>query len=131
MPDNRDMVAQGASEGNSQALKPCPLCGGIAITYLKGLDGRRVECNQCRCGICSVSEGYDVFEHWNRRAAPKVKPLVWRQHGGSEIADDPLGGIWTREHRSDGEMFWPPGVDMGIRGSADADYERRIREALD
>lgn len=73
--------AQGAIKAMSDALKPCPVCGGEAVpdSNLLGPD----PCHWIDCDDCGASTDYSQFpencaEDWNRRASPISEELVGR-----------------------------------------------------
>ncbi len=96
--------------GPSDALAPCPFCGGVAYTHED--DGKYfVGCRDC---FCMVGEAYDrsaMPEHmfdaeaeaiaaWNRRAAPKSEDLTTAKIDGLEEAITECGR-WDRNMGSD------------------------------
>ena len=70
-------------------LKPCPHCGGAAVCIYTAR-GWKAECAD-RVTSCPVNarshyklHKADAIAQWNTRAAPKVKPLVFDEHGEAE-----------------------------------------------
>ena len=122
-------------------LKPCPCCGGQP-TAKTGVPG--CAWIKCECGIETTDGSLPrVIGIWNTRAKPKVKPLVWSH--------------WST-HKTTGRKTWKAygvgvtyvvretaagvSADFGLihlnfstvdeaQAAAQADYERRILEALE
>ena len=126
-------------------LKPCPFCGSNA----KLMGGPMVhETYSVWCtgvGRHHMDYGFDkdtAIAAWNTRAAPKVKPLVWTAKG---YAQTPFGKyLVVREDWSGEEDFWficfagkpygkcgEHGSEEAAKAAAQADYERRILDALE
>lgn len=56
-------------------LKPCPFCGSQNITSKdEGAYITLFTCEDCGCSL----QHHSCDDHWNTRAAPKVKALEWR-----------------------------------------------------
>ena len=127
-------------------LKPCPFCGGEAETDRVGnlRQSHIVTCTDCGCRL----ESNETFNHgvsWNTRAAPKVKPLVW-EHANDYLFLSELfifGIIRVEKYGSGWQVNWSmPGFSGTFvegefdtadeaKTAAQADYERRILEALE
>lgn len=131
-------------------LNPCPFCGEeVSEPVKKGPTSNKwweVVCEYCDCQG-PMSETSDMaISAWNARAATKVKPLVWGEgqekavHAKSSVG---LYVVYTCSGTMTGK-FNPclnaVGIGPGPRrvcdsladakAAAQADYERRIREAL-
>jgi len=116
-------------------LKPCPFCGSVDLE--SGGDDKVVGfyCRNCQ------SQGPDHYGRyeWNTRSTPKVKPLVWVDlHGDGSLyqtdVDNPLGYHAVINRR--GQLGWCHRDSFfdtleAAKAAAQADYERRILDALD
>lgn len=53
----------------SEALKPCPFCGGEAKFEVYGGTSCAVVCESCHCGTATVclNDGMQAVKAWNRR----------------------------------------------------------------
>lgn len=73
----------------SEALKPCPFCGGKPYALAAGQSSTGI--NMVRCDYCGARMlGHDIpkaIETWNRRApatlptVEELRELFWRQEG--------------------------------------------------
>jgi len=122
----------------SDDLKPCPFCGNDKYFLARGSDGEPY------CGECGAQSG---GLEWNTRtdiadalvAAVKVKPLVWEYHPAGTIAAPPTGHAYIIDTRMKGRCYsikgFNPQREFGsldeAKAAAQADYERRILDALE
>ena len=134
---------------NTPQLKPCPFCGD-PMEWRGGDYAAHTNFNS----LCPVSsQGFTYPEKWNIRTPPKVKPLVWaeleaeRGDGFSEPSGDweseSIVGcysinmgfgtdsyIWSA-YRGEVEFISCHDDLDTAKTAAQADYERRILEALE
>ena len=88
---------------------------------------------------CEKKYGCDVEYVRADLAAPKVKPLVWEYHPAGKLASNNMGNAYIIDNRGPRPKWlkWPGGhgperETMGeMEAAAQADYERRILEALE
>jgi len=133
---------------NNPELKPCPFCGGVPYLANVAMAGcSYVVCTDCRMQSDDGSRNR-VVNKWNTRAAPKVKPLVWKNpfctEGSAAVSFGIYYFMWDEEVQSLygslelGECENPIILDPSNCASAQevmavcqADYERRILDALE
>jgi hypothetical protein len=92
-------------------------------------------------GPCLLGEhAFGDVEAWNTRAAPKVKPLEWEDARDGRWSQSRTGSGFEYLIRDMGEYFllpfpWKPPERFptveAAKAAAQADYERRILEALE
>lgn len=126
----------------TEQLKPCPFCGGEASFKPRSF---KASCDKCGAHVpVGATDSAEAIAAWNTRAAPKVKPLVWdeRYDGVSRAEYRPrhfyechdIGRGWVCHEtihgtgHSIGEV-WTTREEA--KAAAQADYERRILEALE
>lgn len=135
---------------NAPDLLPCPFCGGSASIEQRG--NRRqstiYQCDYCGCSL-ETGEEWGHGKDWNTRApqeaavrkAREVKSLAWTDYG-SEMQVTSLGmgymAYETKPYSWNVVRDKPDAERLGTGVSradavrlAQADYERRIREALE
>ncbi|MAK86551.1 MAG: hypothetical protein CMK96_06335 [Pseudomonas sp.] len=146
-------------------IKPCPFCGGADVRHVIFFEESGEENNSVCCYQCDahISERITFFPDekekraaqerivaaWNTRAAPKVKPLVWKDSRFSssprETASTLVGCyeamLWSSGQyggsvpSEDEDESWREFDGCGSMEEAkavcQADYERRILSALD
>lgn len=132
-----------------EQLKPCPFCGHIEddpeTSVVPNEYGQWVYfCSSCGAEGPLVDE-VSAVTAWNTRAAPKVKPLDW--HSTDVIPSRPtwsaegLGGVYVIDYREKHgfyRLLWAscrsnefhPTLEAA-KAAAQADYERRILDALE
>lgn len=134
----------------SEALKPCPFCGGKEVRVQQnGLPRNRFwECVCDDCDFCgpAVDTKDEAVEHWNRRAqldkAREVGQRAWQGEEGCRWFFF-FGWAWlVVEHKGEwrfhlskkqGPIINPVSVHKTEReaiAAANADFERRILSAL-
>lgn len=131
----------------SEELKPCPFCGrGHLFSSSNQADMEFVGCDDCGAEG-PAREGLEAIAAWNTRAPVRVKPLVWgdapargRRCKGYGVAGavytiafyagsvGPAIYRWASEESAWSEPFE---TFEAAKAAAQADYERRIREALE
>ena len=139
----------------TDALKPCPFCGGSARLGLDDfINGRIIEHPdyfiECDApvagGACQVfvrmhDQNHDLLvAAWNRRAdlPVRVLPLVWMPDGGTHQSANSLGLHYGLAQANDGNWVVDlghslplfPDIDLA-KAAAQADHESRIRAALE
>ncbi len=127
----------------TEALKPCPFCGGTDLS--SGGDDKVVG---YWCNTCEATGPNHYGKHdWNRRAdlpaAVTVKPLAWgiSETVGMNLQSDCPFGRYYIALRADGNwLWWRPASSPAHQGcekseaqakaAAQDDYERRVLSCL-
>lgn len=97
---------EGATAPASEALLPCPFCGGTPrIVHSQVAETRRVQCCTCEAATMDFLELSSATEWWNRRAAPAVtpEPVSDEEVAAAEIAVQVLRRVpktWTETMRA-------------------------------
>lgn len=129
----------------AEALAPCPFCGEVPEIKERGENIALFVCASPPCKGSSMFMGFaredreKAIAAWNRRAAPavkvRVKPLVWRDEfmrwSGNSFTSTAVGAGHTYIIAA---SLYDPEADNVIaakKAAAQADYEARIRAALE
>jgi len=137
----------------TDALNPCPFCGGENLTEC--YDRLCIACLDCGCDGPVFTNTSDTIAAWNTRAPVKVKPLAWGDYpnrvlAGPDVAVANVDGIiqYTYQAQRDpcahsfmvfaypkyGLESWSSNGHTDIeaaKAAAQADYKSRILAALD
>lgn len=58
-------------------LKPCPFCGGPAVTdFIDEHSSYLIECNYCGARSPMVDDKVHACAYWNRRAKPSLDKII-------------------------------------------------------